>query len=95
MLKELKAELSRCKVARDGEAPLDFAMLFTKKKAMFVKEFKASAKLLLCRNAVGQLAQEKFRAWQPISTKTSIREIGLAAGLVDVKVCAVRACGRV
>ena len=86
---ELKSSLEKCEIARDGKALLDFAMLFTKSSASLKKEFAQTAKRL---GAAGML-------WISWPKKTSgvptdldeniIREIGLAAGLVDVKVCAV------
>ncbi len=91
VLKELKTELSRCKVARNGEAPLDFAMLFTKNKAMFVKEFKCLAKQLASAGMLWVSWPKKSSGVATDLDENAIREIGLATGLVDVKVCAVTA----
>jgi len=84
---ELKAALASCEVV--NKAPLDFVMLFTKSKEHLSKEFK---------NLTGQIAPAGM-LWVSWPKKSSgvatdldenvVREIGLAAGLVDVKVCAV------
>jgi hypothetical protein len=86
---ELSTELASCEIEPDGKTPLDFAMVFTKSKTMLTSEFRRVAKLLA---PAGML----WVSWPKKSSKIAtdldeniIREIGLAAGLVDVKVCAV------
>jgi hypothetical protein len=89
VLAELKTELSHCKVARNGEAPLDFAMLFSKSKSTFGKEFKRLAKQLAPAGMLWVSWPKKSSGVATDLDENAIREIGLAAGLVDVKVCAV------
>jgi hypothetical protein len=77
---ELKSALHGCEITRDGKLPFDFAMLFTKSRAVLAKEFPKIAKSLA---PAGMF-------WVSWPKKSSVvRDIGLAAGLVDVKVCAV------
>jgi len=84
---ELKPVLANCEIV--NQAPLDFVMLFTKSKEHLEKEFKSLA---------GQLAPAGMLwvSWPKKSSRVAtdldenvVRKIGLAAGLVDVKVCAV------
>lgn len=89
VIKELGPSLEKCEIARDTKAALDFAMLFTKSSVSLKKEFTRIAERL---NPAGML----WISWPKKSSgvptdlnENTIREIGLAAGLVDVKVCAV------
>jgi len=86
---ELKAALADCEDVSDSKTPLDFVMIFTKSIAELTKEF---------RRMNSQLAPSGmfWVAWPKKSSGVAtdlndnvVREIGLAAGLVDVKVCAV------
>ncbi len=74
--------------SRSGK-PLDFAQLFVKRKTELKKIFSEYANRL---NASGMLWVSWPKKGSGVSTDLSenlVREIGLAAGLVDVKVCAV------
>jgi hypothetical protein len=85
---ELREALAECKVAQPAEA-LDFLMLFTRSRAELMKEFSLMAKLLA---PAGMLWVSWPKKGSGVSTdvdENAVREIGLAAGLVDVKVCAV------
>ena len=69
--------------------PLDFAQLFVKSEAELKTKFSVYAKRL---KASGMLWVSWPKKSSGVSTDLSdnlVREIGLAAGLVDVKVCAV------
>jgi len=84
---ELKASLASCDLATDG--PLDFAMIFVKAAAELKKQFPRFAKQLAPAGILWVSWPRKPLAWQPISLRTKYEKIGLDAGLVDVKVCAV------
>ena len=86
---ELNAELDGCEIVRDGKTPLDFAMLFTKSKATLTKEFKRVTKLLVPAGMLWVSWPKKSSGVATDLDENIVREIGLAAGLVDVKVCAV------
>jgi hypothetical protein len=69
--------------------PLDLAQLFVKRKTELKRKFSEYAKRL---NASGVLWVSWPKESSGVSTDLSeniVREIGLAAGLVDVKICAV------
>ena len=86
---ELKSSLDDCKLARDAKAPLDFAMLFTKSAASLKKEFTQLAKNLAPAGMLWISWPKKTSGVPTDLNENLVREIGLAAGLVDVKVCAV------
>jgi hypothetical protein len=86
---ELKSALAACALVRDGKKPLDFAMVFTKSKAELAKEFKRVARLLAPAGMLWVSWPKKSSGVATDLDENLIREIGLAAGLVDVKVCAV------
>ncbi|HXM49350.1 MAG TPA: hypothetical protein VN956_16030 [Pyrinomonadaceae bacterium] len=74
--------------SRSGK-PLDFAQLFVKSENELTKKFSRYAKRL---NPAGMLWVSWPKKSSGVSTDLSeniVRDIGLAAGLVDVKICAV------
>ncbi len=74
--------------SRPGK-PFDFAQLFVKSEKELKTKFSEYAK---CLNASGMLWVSWPKKSSGVSTDLSeniVREIGLAAGLVDVKICAV------
>jgi len=88
VVKELKSLLDKCEVS-DGESQLDFAVVFTNSKAMLTKEFGRIA-MQLAPAGMLWISWPKKSSGVPTDVDENIvREIGLAAGLVDVKVCAV------
>jgi hypothetical protein len=89
VLTELKAALAGCKIIRDGIAPIDFAMVFTKSKAELTKEFKRIAKILAPAGMLWISWPKKSSGVATDVDESVVRNSGLAAGLVDVKVCAV------
>jgi hypothetical protein len=86
---ELSAELAASETVHDGKAPLDFAMVFTKSKTMLTKEFKRISKLLAPPGMLWVSWPKKSSGVATDLDENIVREIGLAVGLVDVKVCAV------
>jgi hypothetical protein len=88
VLAELREALTECKVARPADA-LDFAMLFTKSRAELMKEFSPMAKLLAPAGMLWVSWPKRSSGVPTDVDENIVREIGLAAGLVDVKVCAV------
>jgi hypothetical protein len=85
---ELSAELAGCEIG-NGKTPLDFAMLFTKSKTTLRKEFKRISKLLTPAGMLWVSWPKKSSGVATDVDEHTVREIGLDAGLVDVKVCAV------
>jgi hypothetical protein len=86
---ELKAALAGCQVLSTGKNPLDLVMLFTKSKAELATEFDRFAKLLAPAGMLWVSWPKKSSGVSSDLDENIVREIGLTAGLVDVKVCAV------
>ncbi len=86
---ELKAVIASCKVVADAKSPLDFAMFFTKSSAELKKEFPRISKALAPAGMLWISWPKKTSGVPTDLNENVVREIGLAAGLVDVKVCAV------
>ncbi len=89
VVSELRSELGACEIVNDGKLPLDFAMFFTRSKAALAKEFKRIPKLLAPAGIFWVSWPKKISGVATDLNENIVREIGLAAGLVDVKVCAV------
>ena len=85
---ELRADLAGCAVVKDGAA-LDFAMMFTKSRAELAKEFPRIAKVLAPAGMLWVSWPKKSSGVASDLDENGVRGIGLDAGLVDVKVCAV------
>ena len=86
---ELRDSLAGCEMARGGKGPLDFAMVFTQSQAELTKEFRRLAKMLQPAGMLWVSWPKKSSGVATDLGENMVREIGLAAGLVDVKVCAV------
>src|SRR5579863_6665409 len=85
----LSAELSRCKTRADGDDLLDFAMVFAKFKATLISEVEGLAARLATAGMLWISWPKKSSGVTTDLDENVVRQIGLAAGLVDVKVCAV------
>jgi len=86
---ELQSALSACSMAKDGREPFDFAMLFVKKQTELKKQFSQLAKQLAPAGMLWVSWPKKASGVATDLDENEVRRIGLAAGLVDVKVCAV------
>jgi Protein of unknown function (DUF3052) len=86
---ELNSSLTACEVVSDTKGPLDFVMLFTKSRAELKKDFSPIAKTLAPAGMLWVSWPKKTSGVTTDLNENIVREIGLAAGLVDVKVCAV------
>jgi len=85
---ELRAALAECVVVKEKDV-LDFVMLFTKSRADLAKEFSRMAKQLTPAGMLWVSWPKKSSGVTTDLQENVVREIGLAAGLVDIKVCAV------
>ena len=86
---ELRAALENCRMVKPAGGSLDFVFLFAKSRAALERELPTAAKSLA---PAGML----WIAWPKKSSGVStdldgniVRDTGLGAGLVDIKVCAV------
>jgi len=84
---ELKSALADCQVAKDG--PLDFAMMFVKSTSELKQQFSQVARLLAPSGMLWVSWPKKACGVTSDLGEHEVRRIGLEAGLVDVKVCAV------
>jgi hypothetical protein len=86
---ELNEVLATCRIVKDGHGPLDFAMIFVKEAADLKKKFSQVAKILEPAGMIWVSWPKKASGLATDLTENDVRRIGLQAGLVDVKVCAV------
>ena len=87
--KELKTSLAHCEEVKDDKGPLDLALLFTKSSSELSHTFAALAKRLAPGGMLWVSWPKKSSGVSTDLDENRVRNIGLAAGLVDVKVCAV------
>ena len=84
---ELKSALASCNFAKDGL--VDFAMIFVKTAAELKEQFPRLAKQLAPAGMLWVSWPKKTSGLTSDLNENEVRRIGLEAGLVDVKVCAV------
>ncbi len=90
--RELKAALSACLLVKDGEdgsEQLDFAMIFIKSQAEMKEQFPKFARRLAPSGMLWVSWPKKASGMATDLNENDVRRLGLLAGLVDVKVCAV------
>jgi hypothetical protein len=86
---ELREAMSACEVFGEPRGPLDFVMFFTKSRAELSREFSGLAKELVSGGMLWVSWPKKSSGVATDLDENVVRDIGLSAGLVDVKVCAV------
>ena len=89
---ELKEALSGCvlvKDGKDGSGQLDFAMIFVKNQADMREQFPVFARRLAPAGMLWVSWPKRASGVVTDIGENDVMKIGLAAGLVDVKVCAV------
>jgi hypothetical protein len=86
---ELKQALGACRTAGTNGQALDFVHLFVKTQSELKKDFSAWAKRLAPAGMLWISWPKKTSGITSDLDENKIRQIGLDAGLVDVKVCAV------
>jgi hypothetical protein len=84
---ELKSALAGCQMAKDG--PVDFAMIFVRSASELKKQFPRFSRLLAPSGMLWVSWPKKASGVVCDLDENEVRRIGLEAGLVDVKVCAV------
>ncbi len=85
----LKKEISACRLVKDGQEQLDFAMIFIKSQADMKAQFVSLARRLAPAGILWVSWPKKTSGVDTDLNENDVRRIGLLAGLVDVKVCAV------
>jgi hypothetical protein len=86
---ELKSALAGCTTAKAGEGTLDFSMIFVRGAADLKKKFSQVSQQLAPAGMLWVSWPKKSSGVATDLDENEIRRIGLEAGLVDVKVCAV------
>jgi len=86
---ELKDALKTCRNAKNGKEALDFAMVFVKSAADLKVKFADISKQLAPAGMLWVSWPKKASGVATDLDENEVRRLGLAAGLVDVKVCAV------
>jgi hypothetical protein len=84
---ELKEAIAACKKANGGI--LDFALVCVKTKAELMKHFASLKKRMAPAGMLWVSWPKKSSGVASDLDENIVREVGLKAGLVDVKVCAV------
>ena len=86
---ELRETLGKCRLSPVSDKDLDFIFLFAKSRAVLEVELTRTAKALAPAGMLWISWPKKSSGVITDLTENAIRERGLDAGLVDVKVCAV------
>ena len=89
VLTELQPALKDCERLPKRKAPLDFAMLFSTSRAQLEKEFARITEVLAPAGMLWVSWPKRSSGVKTDLDENVVRGIGLKAGLVDVKVCAV------
>jgi hypothetical protein len=76
------------RISRRANA-MDFVLLFTKSQASLRKDFSKYAKTLVPNGMLWIAWPKRSSGVITDINENNVREIGLAAGLVDVKICAI------
>ncbi len=83
---ELEDEFAKCQMSKNQ---LDFVMIFVKSLAELEKQFSRFAKVLAPTGMLWVSWPKKSSGVATDLNENIVREVGLEAALVDVKVCAV------
>jgi len=86
---DLKDSLSACELVKQARGPLDFVMLFVKSPSELDARIGTLAPQLAPAGMLWVAWPKKSSGVPCDLNENDIRTIGLAAGLVDIKVCAV------
>ena len=87
--KELRDALATCNERKSARGPLDFAMLFVKSQSECERRCTPLASQLQSNGMLWVSWPKRASGIASDLNENDVRKIGLAAGLVDIKVCAV------
>jgi Protein of unknown function (DUF3052) len=86
----LREAIAECEaVKQERPDTLDFVMVFSKSRSGLIKEFSRKSRLLAPAGMLWVGWPKKSSGVATDLDENKVRQIGLDAGLVDVKVCAV------
>jgi hypothetical protein len=86
---ELQDAFAKCRIVKQTRGPLDFIFLFAKSAAELEHPLTTAAKALAAAGMLWISWPKKASGVATDLTETVVRGRGIAAGLVDIKVCAV------
>jgi len=86
---DLADSLAACEVVKQPRDPLDLVMLFGKRQADLQTRIKTLSRQLAPAGMLWVCWPKKSSGVPSDMNENDVRAIGLAAGLVDIKVCAV------
>ena len=86
---QLREALAKCRVAKPVGVPPDFIFLFSKSRSDLEGQLREAVRTLTPAGMLWVAWPKKSSGVFTDLTEDVIRTIGLGAGLVDVKVCAV------
>ncbi len=86
---ELAAVTPICRTPRPASRTLDFVLMFVTSQRELTHEFSLWAQRIVSNGMIWVAWPKKSAGVVSDLDENRVREIGLAAGLVDVKVCAV------
>lgn len=86
---ELQDALEKCQPSKLDAGNLDFIFLFAKNRAALEVDLSDSARALAPAGMLWIAWPKKSSGMATDLLENTVREAGLAAGLVDIKVCAV------
>lgn len=89
VLTELRDALGECRILKVGSGDLDFIFLFAKSRATLARDLPSAARQLAPSGMLWVAWPKKSSGVRSDLNENIVREIGLSAGLVDIKVCAV------
>ena len=85
----LGAVMTGCTLVEDRKSPLDFSLVFAASRSELGRVFRRVAGALEDNGMIWACWPKKSSGVSTDLGEHEVREIGLRAGLVDVKVCAV------
>jgi hypothetical protein len=87
--KEIQTALANCKIARTRKSPVDLVLHFVTTQKSLIASFPTWASRLTPAGMLWIAWPKKSSGMPTDLDENEIRKVGLAAGLVDVKVCAI------
>jgi hypothetical protein len=86
---DLQDSLSACELVKQPRGPIDFIMLFVKERSELKQRIAVLARQLAPAGMLWVSWPKKSSGVPCDLSENDVRGIGLATGLVDIKVCAV------
>jgi hypothetical protein len=86
---KLRTALAKCDTSGHPGVPIDFALIFGSARVPLAEEFRRATDALAPAGAIWASWPKKTSGLVTDLDDRQVRDIGLKAGLVDVKVCAI------